>query len=65
MDRDQELSSTSFAPVVEKALEIVQTAQLSPIEEWIVALWGGNFWLSSSHKSQVPSHSAWITPFSG
>ena len=26
MDRDQELSSMSFAPGVEKALEIVQTA---------------------------------------
>jgi len=33
MDRDQELSSISFAPVVEKAVAIAQTAQLSPIEE--------------------------------
>lgn len=62
MDRDQELSSMSFAPVVEKALEIVQTAQLSPIEECGLKHFGVeisiHFWLSSSHKSQISSHSA-------
>lgn len=30
MDEDQELSSMSFAPVVERAVEIVQATQLSP-----------------------------------
>lgn len=38
MDGDQELSLISFAPVVEKAVEIVR---ISPIEEWIEALRGG------------------------
>lgn len=65
MDGDQELSLISFAPVVEKAVEIVQIAQQSPIEEWIEALRGGNFYASVAiFISQIPNIKSFCLDYS-